>query len=92
MTMPTVDDAKRDLATVCHWYEEAPNVNSSTRIFAAIMVFCLLVCLALVVAYAGMSLAQKKPIDPQVIHELSWLTASFAASLSVAMGVRNKGT
>lgn len=84
-------EIKADVHTLCHWYEEAPNVTSASRLVAGVAVGAMLVLLGLAVAYVVVSLERKGTLDAQVLHELGFIMLGLAGTASTATATRNLG-
>lgn len=83
------DEAKRDLAAVCHWYEEAPSVISSTRIFTAILIGAALCWLAVMSIYVITCLVRHE--KPDQLGTMAEPLGALLPSGAVAIYARNKG-
>lgn len=88
-----VEEVKRDVKVITHWYEEAPNVTSASRLVAGVAIGAMTVLLGLVVAYVVVCLVRwgKGSVDAQVIHEFGYVMLGLAATASAAIGTRNLG-
>lgn len=85
------DEIKRDAAVVCHWYEEAPRVVSSTRIFTAVLIALGAIDLGLLILYVVTCVLRHEKPDANTVAAIASPLAPLIPSGAVAIYARNKG-
>lgn len=85
------EEVKRDIAVVTKWYQEAPNVVSSTRIFTAVLIGLGAIDLMMLIVYVSACLLRHEKPDANTIAAIAAPLAPLIPSGAVAIYARNKG-
>jgi multisubunit Na+/H+ antiporter MnhB subunit len=84
-------EAKRDLAQAIRWYEESPNVTSSTRVFTAVILVLATAICALMITYTIVSMVRHEKPDAGFTGTLAGALTALAANVAANVATRNKG-